>query len=48
MVFLIECRLLELAAEGGPVPYVCFQLRQLSRPGGVQLLVDDLAVPYGA
>ena len=48
MVFLVECRMLELASECGQVPYVCFQLRQLSRPGGVQLLVDDLAVPYGA
>ena len=31
MVLLVECRLLDLAAEGGPVSYVGFQLRQLSR-----------------
>ena len=35
MVLLVECRVLDLAAEGGPVSYVGFQLRQLSRPEGV-------------
>ena len=35
MVLLVECRLLDLAAEGVPVSYVGFQLRQLSRPEGV-------------
>ena len=35
MVLLVECRLLNLAAEGGSVAYVGFQLRQFSGPEGV-------------
>ena len=35
MVLLVECRLLDLVAEGVPVAYVRFQLRQLSRPEGI-------------